>query len=165
MASTRVNSRWNCARPRRYCTRRGARRFHRHPPGSMFAEREGSHEVRNRCLERHCVDCGLSCALSLCSQRFDHVEIMACLASARSREVGSFLYRLMSVLGHERTLKRLHPMSALPPNADITAVQTNVRFVPKADILRCGKKLVIRSPRRRERAETMARLNRVPSRS
>ena len=31
-------------------------------------------------------------------------------------------------------------MSALPPIADITAAQTNVRFVPKADILRCGKK-------------------------
>jgi hypothetical protein len=31
-------------------------------------------------------------------------------------------------------------MSALPPKADITAAQTNVRFVPKADILRCSKK-------------------------
>jgi len=47
-------------------------RFHRHP---LFAEREGSHEVPNRCLERHCVDCHLPCALSLCSQRFDHVEV------------------------------------------------------------------------------------------
>ena len=26
------------------------------------------------------------------------------------------------------------PMSALPPKADITAAQTNVRFVPKADV-------------------------------
>jgi hypothetical protein len=31
------------------------------------------------------------------------------------------------------------PMSALPPKADITAAQTNVRYVPKADILRCSK--------------------------
>ena len=35
----------------------------------------GSHEVPNRCLVRHCVDCCLSRALPLCSQRFDHVEI------------------------------------------------------------------------------------------
>src|SRR5262249_13551840 len=75
MASTCVNSRQNYSKPRRYCTRRGPRRFHWHPQGPVFAEREVSHEVRNRCLERHCVDCGLPCALSLCSQRFDHVEI------------------------------------------------------------------------------------------
>ena len=31
-------------------------------------------------------------------------------------------------------------MSALPPKADIGGVSTDVRFVPKADILRCGKK-------------------------
>ena len=31
-------------------------------------------------------------------------------------------------------------MSALPPKADITAVQTNVRFVPKADERQCSKK-------------------------
>jgi hypothetical protein len=29
-------------------------------------------------------------------------------------------------------------MSALPPKADIAAGQIDVRFVPKADILRCG---------------------------
>jgi len=31
-------------------------------------------------------------------------------------------------------------MSALPPKADIGTQPLNVRFVPKADILRCGKK-------------------------
>ena len=31
-------------------------------------------------------------------------------------------------------------MSALPPKADITRVLPDVRYVPKADILRCGKK-------------------------
>src|SRR6516164_241818 len=30
-------------------------------------------------------------------------------------------------------------MSALPPKADIAARGADVRFVPKADILRCGK--------------------------
>ena len=30
-------------------------------------------------------------------------------------------------------------MSALPPKADIGTQSWNVRFVPKADILRCGK--------------------------
>jgi len=30
-------------------------------------------------------------------------------------------------------------MSALPPKADIGTQPRNVRFVPKADILRCGK--------------------------
>jgi hypothetical protein len=33
------------------------------------------------------------------------------------------------------------PMSALPPKADITAAQTNVRFVPKADI--CGAQIKV----------------------
>jgi hypothetical protein len=40
----------------------------------------------------------------------------------------------MSALGQKQTFKRLQPMSALLPKADITAAQTNVRFVPKADI-------------------------------
>jgi len=40
----------------------------------------------------------------------------------------------MSALGHKRTLKRLHPMSALPPKADIIQHDRDVRFVPKADI-------------------------------
>src|SRR6516225_2119915 len=46
----------------------------------------------------------------------------------------------MSALGQKQTSRRLQPMSALPPKADITPAQTNVRFVPKADIPRCGKK-------------------------
>jgi hypothetical protein len=46
---------------------------------------------------------------------------------------------LMSGKGQNRTLKRLHPMSALPPKADIVHDGGNVRFVPKADILRCGE--------------------------
>ena len=40
----------------------------------------------------------------------------------------------MSALGQKQTFKRLRLMSALPPKADITAAQTYVRFVPKADI-------------------------------
>ena len=42
----------------------------------------------------------------------------------------------MSALGQKRTLKRLHPMSALPPKADMVQHDCDVRFVPKADI--CG---------------------------
>jgi len=37
-------------------------------------------------------------------------------------------------------------MSALPPKADIADSDCDVRYVPKADILRCGKSVVIRSP-------------------
>jgi hypothetical protein len=40
----------------------------------------------------------------------------------------------MSALGQKRTLKRLVPMSALPPKADIAGRQLDVRFVPQADI-------------------------------
>jgi hypothetical protein len=42
----------------------------------------------------------------------------------------------MCALGHKRTLKHFHPISALPPKADITGCDRDVRFVPKADI-RC----------------------------
>ena len=41
---------------------------------------------------------------------------------------------VMSALGQKQTLGHLRLMSALPPKADITAAQTNVRFVPKADV-------------------------------
>src|SRR5215813_4600282 len=34
----------------------------------------------------------------------------------------------MSALGQKRTLKRLHPMSALPPKADIAERDHHVRF-------------------------------------
>ena len=40
----------------------------------------------------------------------------------------------MSALGQKRTFKRLHPMSALPPKADIGTQPRDVRFVPTADI-------------------------------
>ena len=43
-------------------------------------------------------------------------------------------------------------MSALPPKVDIAERDCHVRFVPKADILRCGETGAIRSPRRRGRA-------------
>jgi hypothetical protein len=46
---------------------------------------------------------------------------------------------LMSALGQKQT-----PMSALPPKADIAGRDEDVRFVPKADILRCSKHVVIR---------------------
>src|SRR5215469_3636579 len=46
---------------------------------------------------------------------------------------------LMSALGQKRTLERVRSMSALPPIADIETPSCDVRFVPKADILRCGK--------------------------
>src|SRR5215831_14635602 len=36
----------------------------------------------------------------------------------------------MSALGQKRTLKRLHPMSALPPKADIAERDHHVRFWP-----------------------------------
>jgi len=45
----------------------------------------------------------------------------------------------MSALGQKQTLRQLQPMSALPPKADIGTQLRDVRFVPKADILRCGK--------------------------
>jgi hypothetical protein len=45
----------------------------------------------------------------------------------------------MSALGQKRTLRLVRLMSALPPKADIGTQPRNVRFVPKADILHCGK--------------------------
>jgi len=41
--------------------------------------------------------------------------------------------------GQKQTSKLVRAMSALPPKADIADAIRNVRFVPKADILRCGK--------------------------
>jgi hypothetical protein len=43
----------------------------------------------------------------------------------------------MSALGQKRTLKPFCPMSALPPKADVGCTRRHVRFVPKAEILRC----------------------------
>jgi hypothetical protein len=45
----------------------------------------------------------------------------------------------MSALGQMQTLEFVRPMSALPPKADIAESDWHVRFVPKADILRCSK--------------------------
>ena len=45
----------------------------------------------------------------------------------------------MSALGQTQTLADVRAMSALPPIADIETQPWNVRFVPKADIVRCGK--------------------------
>jgi hypothetical protein len=43
--------------------------------------------------------------------------------------------------GSKATLKRLHPMSALPPKADIGTHSSDVCFVPKADIVVCRHRL------------------------
>jgi hypothetical protein len=53
---------------------------------------------------------------------------------------------LMSALGHKQTLRRVNRTSASPPKGDIRRRYWDVRFVPKADILRCGKNVAIRSP-------------------
>ena len=45
----------------------------------------------------------------------------------------------MSALGHKRTFCNATAMSALPPKADIAESCCHVRFVPKADILHCGR--------------------------
>jgi hypothetical protein len=52
--------------------------------------------------------------------------------------VGCF-NRRMAAQGQKRTLGHVRAMSALPPKADIGRTSGHVRFVPKADILRCGK--------------------------
>src|SRR3974377_1876322 len=45
----------------------------------------------------------------------------------------------MSALGQKRTSGSVEGMSALPPIADIGTQQRNVRYLPKADIVRCGE--------------------------
>jgi len=42
---------------------------------------------------------------------------------------------LMSALGQKRTFTRLQPMSALPPKADMTEQDRDVRFVPITEVL------------------------------
>jgi hypothetical protein len=46
---------------------------------------------------------------------------------------------LMSALGQNQTFSGGRRMSTLPPKADINQGGCDVRFVPNADILRCGK--------------------------
>src|SRR5215472_5879242 len=45
----------------------------------------------------------------------------------------------MSALGQKQTLKLVRAMSALPSEADMVQLNRDVRFVPKADILRCSR--------------------------
>ena len=47
---------------------------------------------------------------------------------------------LMSALDQKQTSAHVRVMSAIPPKADIGTQPRDVRFVPKADILRRGKK-------------------------
>jgi hypothetical protein len=47
-------------------------------------------------------------------------------------------------------------MSALPPKADIAERECHVRFVPKADMVRCSKNAPIRSRRRPEPEKRVA---------
>jgi hypothetical protein len=46
----------------------------------------------------------------------------------------------MSALGQKQTLDWRPLMSAIPPKADIDGRSPDVRFVPEADILHCGKR-------------------------
>ena len=46
----------------------------------------------------------------------------------------------MSAMGQKQTLRHVIGMSALPPKADIAEHDRDVRFVPRADIPRCGTK-------------------------
>jgi hypothetical protein len=72
------------------------------------------------------------------------------MARQRAAALWGISIQLMTAMGQKQTLKRLHPMSALPPKADIVQDGRDVRFVLKADILHCGETGAIRSPRRRE---------------
>ena len=45
----------------------------------------------------------------------------------------------MSALGQKQTSEKVRPMSALPPKADIGTQPRDVRYVPKADIMRCSR--------------------------
>src|SRR6516162_7904448 len=51
--------------------------------------------------------------------------------------------RSVSALGQKRTWRRFHPMSALPPKADMDQSGCDVRFVPLADIERGSEPPVI----------------------
>jgi hypothetical protein len=49
------------------------------------------------------------------------------------------LWLVMSTLGQRQTSACRLPMSALSPKADIDPSASDVRFVPKADILHCSR--------------------------
>jgi hypothetical protein len=55
---------------------------------------------------------------------------------------GGFVSKMrhsISTLGQKRTLGKVRLMSAIPPKAALVQRVWDVRFVPKADILRCNK--------------------------
>ena len=54
--------------------------------------------------------------------------------SLRSSPVRPCLFA-MSALGQKRTFSATEAMSALPPTADMCGAKSDVRFVPKADIV------------------------------
>ena len=64
----------------------------------------------------------------------------------------------MSALGQKQTFAAQKSMSALPPIADMCSALADVRFVPIADITIL---ILIRSPRRRGRVASLARLDRA----
>jgi hypothetical protein len=71
---------------------------------------------------------------------------------------GNVIARRISARGRQQIRKRksrkllqYQYVCAEPPKADIGRTSGHVRFVPKADILHCGKSVVIRSSRRRPR--------------
>ena len=60
----------------------------------------------------------------------------------------------MSALGQKQTLKRLQPMSALPPKADIHRRDRHVRFVPVGDQRHRNKiKVIVASVRRTDKTD------------
>ncbi|MGB5180944.1 MAG: hypothetical protein WBO12_01965 [Xanthobacteraceae bacterium] len=68
------------------------------------------------------------------------LQVRANFASAIDKALkGAILPCGMSASGHKRTWRLQFAMSALHSIADIAERDRDVRFVPKADILRCNK--------------------------
>src|SRR6516162_9055113 len=77
-----------------------------------------------------------------CTREADGVRALICrrhLRSAPPQKIWHAAEDLWCVAQSVREQTSKMAMSALPPKADITAAQTNVRFVPKADVLHCSK--------------------------
>jgi hypothetical protein len=71
------------------------------------------------------------------------MQSVHCSQAQNIRPVLLFSHAMrMSALGQKQTLKRPHPMSALPPNSGHAQRDQGLRFVPKADILRLFDHLV-----------------------
>ena len=69
------------------------------------------------------------------------LQVRANFASAIDKALkGAILPCGMSASGHKRTWRLQFAMSALHSIADIAERDRDVRFVPKADILRCSKR-------------------------